>query len=156
MAVEHGRLKAVHAGRTTRSLEGPTDATRFDRPLWCGGSYARALGARRGSFKGRFRELPPVVGTLTAAALIERNSGPFWGLPAYGLAAFTAFERVEEGHQYPSDVLAGAAIGVLSAGLFDSLHWGKGGQGGIARPSMKLSLNMDGLRRGELSRIFGS
>jgi membrane-associated phospholipid phosphatase len=94
-------------------------------------------------------------GAFTAATLMEQNSGPLLGLPAYGLAAFTAFERVEEGRHYPSDVLAGAAIGTLSAGIFDSLHWGKGGQGGIARPSMKVALDMDGLKTGELSLTFG-
>jgi len=94
-------------------------------------------------------------GAFTAATLMEQNSGPLWGLPAYGLAAFTAFERVEEGRHFPSDILAGAAIGTLSAGIFDSLHWGKGGEGGIARPSMKVALDMDGLRSGALSLTFG-
>src|SRR5205823_4854320 len=83
---------------------------------------------------------------FTAATLIEANSGPAFGLPAYGLAAFTAFERVEEGRHFPSDILAGAAIGTLSAGIFDALHWGSGTQGGIARPSDKLALDMDGLK----------
>jgi len=84
---------------------------------------------------------------FTAATLIERNSGLGLGLPAYGLAAFTAFERVEEGHHFPSDVLAGAAIGTLSASIFDYLHWGKGPQGGgIARPSVDARVGfVDGL-----------
>jgi membrane-associated phospholipid phosphatase len=88
---------------------------------------------------------------FTAATLIERNSGPLLGLPSYGLAAFTAFERVESGRHHASDVLAGAAIGTLSAGIFDSLHWGSGEQGGIARPPMKLALDMDGLKGFDLS-----
>lgn len=67
------------------------------------------------------------------ATLLEQNSGPLIGIPAYGLAAFTAFERVEAGRHFPSDVLAGAAIGTLSAGILDTLHWGGGpGKGGIA------------------------
>jgi len=70
---------------------------------------------------------------FTGATLMDLNSGPFLGIPAYGLAAFTAFERVESGRHFPSDVLAGAAIGTLSAGIFDALHWGgKPGKGGIA------------------------
>jgi membrane-associated phospholipid phosphatase len=91
---------------------------------------------------------------FTAATLIEANSGPALGLPAYGLAGFTAFERVEEGRHYPSDILAGAAIGTLSAGIFDALHWGSGGEGGIARPQRKLALDMDGLKGFTLSLAF--
>jgi membrane-associated phospholipid phosphatase len=92
---------------------------------------------------------------FTAATLIEANSGPLFGIPAYGLAGFTAFERVEEGRHFPSDVLAGAAIGTLSAGIFDALHWGSGGEGGIARPEKKLALDMDGLKGFTLSATFG-
>lgn len=84
--------------------------------------------------------------SFTAATLIESNSGPLFGIPAYGLAGFVAFERVEEGRHFPSDVLAGAAIGTLSAGIFDALHWGRDGEGGIGRPSAKLALDMDGLK----------
>lgn len=85
--------------------------------------------------------------SFTAATLIEANSGPLFGIPSYLLAGFVAFERVEEGRHYPSDVLAGAAIGTLSAGIFDSLHWGGvDEQGGIARPTGKLSLDMGGLK----------
>jgi len=83
---------------------------------------------------------------FTSATLIERNSGLVPGLPAYALAGFTAFERVEEGHHYPSDVLAGAAIGTLSASIFDHLHWGTGpGGGGIARPPEAKLGFVDGL-----------
>ena len=48
---------------------------------------------------------------FTAATLIERNSGPLLGLPAYGLAAFTAFERVEEGRVVVSDQDADPGVG---------------------------------------------
>jgi len=75
---------------------------------------------------------------FTSATLIERNSGLLYGLPAYGLAGFTAFERVEAGRHYPSYVLAGAAIGALSAGILDSLHWGSGPGRGIARPDVRI------------------
>ncbi|HLY74429.1 MAG TPA: phosphatase PAP2 family protein [Planctomycetota bacterium] len=94
---------------------------------------------------------------FTAATLIERNSGPLFGLPSYGLAAFTAFQRVEEGHHYPSDILAGAAIGVLSASIFDSLHWGSGpGDGGIARPGADAKLGfLDGLHGFTFELNFG-
>jgi membrane-associated phospholipid phosphatase len=94
---------------------------------------------------------------FTAATLIERNSGPMFGVPAYGLAAFTAFERVEEGHHYPSDILASAAIGTLSANIFDSLHWGAGnGAGGIARPTAEAKFGfLDGLHGFTLELSIG-
>jgi membrane-associated phospholipid phosphatase len=88
---------------------------------------------------------------FAASELLERNSGPLVGLPAFGLAAITAFSRVAEGKRYPSDVLAGAAIGTLSAGIFDSLHWGNGNSGGIARPSMKVALDTDALKECKLT-----
>jgi undecaprenyl-diphosphatase len=88
---------------------------------------------------------------FAASELLERNSGPLIGLPAFGLAAITAFSRVAEGKRYPSDVLAGAAIGTLSAGVFDSLHWGNGSSGGIARPSMKIALDTDALKECQLT-----
>jgi len=83
---------------------------------------------------------------FTGATLMELNSGPLLGIPAYGLAAFTAFERVESGRHFPSDVLAGAAIGTLSAGIFDALHWGGGpGKGGISGGSVACGLDVQGL-----------
>ncbi len=67
--------------------------------------------------------------SFTAATLVWRNSGPWLGVPAFALAAAAGFSRVEAGRHYPSDVLAGAALGVLSAGVVDALHFGGGGPG---------------------------
>jgi membrane-associated phospholipid phosphatase len=83
---------------------------------------------------------------FSAATLIENNLGPYAGIPAYGLAAFTGFERVESGRHYPSDVFAGAAIGTLSAGIIDTLHWGgPPGKGGIADRTFACSVEAQGL-----------
>jgi hypothetical protein len=76
---------------------------------------------------------------FTAATLIDLNSGPELGIPAYALAGLTAYSRVETARHFPSDVLAGAAIGALSAGIVDALHFGRGRDGrGIARPRTAL------------------
>jgi membrane-associated phospholipid phosphatase len=89
--------------------------------------------------------------SFTAATLIENNLGPYAGIPAYGLAAFTGFERVESGRHYPSDVFAGAAIGALSAGIIDALHWGgPPGKGGIADRSFACSVEAQGLHGVEM------
>ena len=50
------------------------------------------------------------------------------------LAAATGVSRVRSGRHFPSDVLAGAALGTLSAGIVDSLHFGGEVKGeGISR-----------------------
>jgi hypothetical protein len=63
---------------------------------------------------------------FAAASLINSNSGGVLGASAYGLAAVTGYSRIEARRHYPSDVLAGAAIGILSAQVLDHLHWGNG------------------------------
>lgn len=83
-------------------------------------------------------------GAFCAATCIERNSGIGAGIPAYALAALTGYSRVDSARHYPSDVLAGAAIGILSARIFDGLHWGIDGKGGIARPSAGLKVSFEG------------
>jgi hypothetical protein len=72
---------------------------------------------------------------FASATLIDLNSGIYGGIPAYALATATGLSRVDTGAHYPSDVLAGAAIGTLVAGIFDALHFGTGREGrGICAP----------------------
>ncbi len=78
---------------------------------------------------------------FAAASLIDDNSGGAFGVGAYGLAAVTGYSRIESGRHFPSDVLAGAAIGILSAQILDHLHWGNGREShGIAGGGMRLEL----------------
>ncbi|HET9025834.1 MAG TPA: phosphatase PAP2 family protein, partial [Burkholderiaceae bacterium] len=48
------------------------------------------------------------------ASFLDSRYGPVWGIPAYALAALTAYSRVEADKHYPDDVLAGASIALLS------------------------------------------
>ena len=48
------------------------------------------------------------------ASFLDSRYGPAWGVPAYALAALTAYSRVEADKHYPDDVLAGASIALLS------------------------------------------
>jgi hypothetical protein len=48
------------------------------------------------------------------ASFLDTRYGPAWGVPAYALAALTAYSRVEADKHYPDDVLAGASIALLS------------------------------------------
>ncbi|HVE40410.1 MAG TPA: phosphatase PAP2 family protein [Planctomycetota bacterium] len=88
---------------------------------------------------------------FAAASLINDNSGGVIGVSAYGLAALTGYSRMEARRHYPSDVLAGAAIGILSAQVLDSLHWGNGQSAhGIAGG---LRLEIEPLDRGAMAAI---
>jgi len=88
--------------------------------------------------------------SFCAATLIERNSGIEAGIPAYAVATLCGYARVSAARHYPSDVLAGASIGILSARIFDSLHWGVDGKGGIARPGWDVRFSMDDRSHGML------
>jgi hypothetical protein len=50
-------------------------------------------------------------GTACSAVLLWDRFGAGAGIPAVAIAAFTALSRVTLGKHYPSDVIAGAAIG---------------------------------------------
>lgn len=77
-----------------------------------------------------------------AATLISREQGPAIAIPAYLLAGLTGFSRVEAGRHFPSDVVAGAAIGTLSALVIDALHFGAGSQSGICTRSSSLDVGV--------------
>jgi len=55
-------------------------------------------------------------GTACTAVILWDCYGPGAGIPAATIAAFTALSRVTLGKHYPSDVIAGVAIGI-SVGL---------------------------------------
>ena len=48
------------------------------------------------------------------ASFLDSRYGHAWGVPAYALAALTAYSRIEADKHYPDDVLAGASIALLS------------------------------------------
>lgn len=51
---------------------------------------------------------------FAGAAFLQRRYGWSWGAPAYALATFVAYSRVEAKRHYTTDVMAGGAIGILS------------------------------------------
>ena len=51
--------------------------------------------------------------SFATATVVQRHFGWRLGIPAYGLAAFVAGSRLQENRHYPSDVIFGAAIGVV-------------------------------------------
>lgn len=64
-----------------------------------------------------------------AASVIHSSLGDEWGIPAYAVAALTGLSRLDVHQHWTSDVLAGAGIGILVAGMFDALHFGTGRTG---------------------------
>jgi membrane-associated phospholipid phosphatase len=49
---------------------------------------------------------------FVGASFLQRRYGWRLGIPAYALAAFVGYSRVHADRHYPSDVYAGAAIGI--------------------------------------------
>jgi len=56
--------------------------------------------------------------TFQSAAFIQKRYGWKYGIPAYALAGFTGYSRINAQKHDGWDVLAGAAIGIGSAYLF--------------------------------------
>ncbi|MCX7008659.1 MAG: phosphatase PAP2 family protein [Kiritimatiellaeota bacterium] len=57
--------------------------------------------------------------TFASAEFLRGHYGWTYGGPAYALAAFTAYSRVESDHHYWGDVAAGAGIGIFSSWLLN-------------------------------------
>ena len=55
--------------------------------------------------------------SLASAEFMCKRYGWKYGLPAYALATFVAYSRVESGRHYTVDVIGGAAIGIVSSYL---------------------------------------
>jgi membrane-associated phospholipid phosphatase len=53
------------------------------------------------------------AGTFATATVLQRRYGWKVGIPAYGFAAYVAASRLSENRHYLSDVIFGAAIGII-------------------------------------------
>jgi len=56
--------------------------------------------------------------SFSAAEFMRKRYGWEYGVPAYALASFVAYSRVESREHYAHDVIAGAAIGIASSYIF--------------------------------------
>jgi membrane-associated phospholipid phosphatase len=56
--------------------------------------------------------------SFASAEFMRKRYGWEYGIPAYAAASFVAYSRVEADQHYTRDVVAGAAIGILSSFLF--------------------------------------
>jgi len=62
--------------------------------------------------------------SFSAAEFMRKRYGWEYGIPAYAAASFVAYSRVEANEHYPHDVIAGAAIGILSSSIFTKPYKG--------------------------------
>lgn len=53
--------------------------------------------------------------SFSAAEFLRKRYGWEYGIPAYAAASFVAYSRVESREHHPHDVVAGAAIGIISS-----------------------------------------
>jgi len=56
--------------------------------------------------------------SFSSAEFMRKRYGWGYGVPAYALASFVAYSRVEAREHYAHDVIAGAAIGIASSYIF--------------------------------------
>jgi membrane-associated phospholipid phosphatase len=73
--------------------------------------------------------------SFCSAEFLQRRYGWAWGAPAYAVACFVGYSRVEAEEHYVRDVLAGALIGVVSSYFF-------------AHPIERVSLDVSASRGG--------
>ena len=62
--------------------------------------------------------------SFSSAEFMRKRYGWQFGLPAYGIAAFVAYSRVESRQHYTHDVIAGAIIGIASSYIFTTPFMG--------------------------------
>jgi len=62
--------------------------------------------------------------SFSSAEFIRKRYGWEYGVPSYALASFVAYSRVEARQHYAHDVIAGAAIGILSSYIFTRPYHG--------------------------------
>jgi membrane-associated phospholipid phosphatase len=62
--------------------------------------------------------------SFTSAEFVRKRYGWDYGIPAYVVATFVAYSRVESKQHYVHDVIAGAAIGIGSSYLFTQPYKG--------------------------------
>jgi membrane-associated phospholipid phosphatase len=81
------------------------------------------VGVHRTRPDGEARSFPSghAAGTFAAATVLQRHFGWKVGVPAYTGASLVSVARLQANSHYPTDIIIGAAIGILSgrAGTFD-------------------------------------
>ena len=88
--------------------------------LTLGVTYALKYGINETRPNGGSQSFPSGHASISfaSAEFMRKRYGWEYGLPAYAAASFVAYSRVEAGEHHPQDVVAGAAIGIISSYIF--------------------------------------
>lgn len=88
--------------------------------LTLGVTYGLKYGVNERRPNGGTESFPSAHSSISfaAAEFMRKRYGWEYGIPAYAAAAFVAYSRVEAQQHYPHDVVAGAAIGIISSYIF--------------------------------------
>ncbi len=83
---------------------------------------------------------------FTGASFLGKRYGPWFGIPAYALAALTGYSRIDADHHFADDVVAGASIGMFYGWAFtepfdEPMRLYPFGEGGILGVRAKVPLN---------------
>lgn len=104
-------------GQLTRNHNTAGAASDLAKGLLLDGAivYALKVGIDRTRPNGHGLSFPSghTSSAFTIAPILTNRFGWKVGVPAYGIAALTALGRVEDRKHFPSDVVAGATIGVI-------------------------------------------
>lgn len=84
-----------------------------------------------------------VSGTVCSTVILWDRLGPEAGIPAAVIAGFTAFSRITLGKHYPSDVIAGAAIGLATGLAVTKAHNDDSPNTPRVQPALMLYWNSD-------------
>jgi membrane-associated phospholipid phosphatase len=79
---------------------------------------------------------------FAGAAFLQRRYGWSYGVPAYAVATFVAYSRVESKRHWTSDVIAGGAIGIASNLVFTHKRAGIAVQPAVVSRGMGLTLEV--------------
>lgn len=79
--------------------------------------------------------------SFSSAEFLRKRYGWEYGVPAYAAASLVAYSRVESNNHHPKDVVAGAAIGILSSYIFTKPYQGWTANLGYENHTYMLTVN---------------
>ena len=114
-------LPATAAGLTL-GYKDRTGALEFGESaaLTLGATYSLKYAVNETRPNGGSQSFPSAHSSISfcSAEFMRKRYGWEYGIPAYAAASFVAYSRVEAREHYAHDVVAGAAIGIVSSYIF--------------------------------------
>jgi membrane-associated phospholipid phosphatase len=102
--VEHLGMDEIEGAILAQGISEAAKVTfRRDRPVHPGGAQAKGYSLPSGH----------ATLTFTAATILQQHLGYKAGIPTYLIASYVAMSRLHDNNHYASDVIAGAATGII-------------------------------------------